>query len=434
MAELPMFEGNDISAYIAVDFSNKFTAGGYSDVYQGTWAAAPGRSPLAVAVKMPRYTTRNVKAMRKIIRSINGEISLWGQLSHPNILPLLGLYWRDEPGPLTIPGAVSPWCNGGTIVEYAESARQGCVPGISQSVKDDSFSLLYLEVELLSQVANGVSYLHERNIVHGDLKGCNILVRDGTAQLGDFGYSVVLAQQSSSTSSHLGTHRWFAPESLNSGAHRTREADIWALGCVVMEVRTLDLPWAGRKDTAVPVALAEGRWPYACPQNINGKLWRMVVECWGWDGKFRPTSKELRARLEDLINSLRTIHKAFSSSRDMQPNELTSERPTSIALSLLSFLLAEITRSQTEPDSAWQKFLTLGAVREVTKALNGVGDRYPRKVIRRLARAVASTDRDLAEQITSNLSSGTCLQSPELRYFTISQLKCKHHYEVIAPR
>lgn len=95
------------------------------------------------------------------------------QLSHPNILPLLGLYWRDEPGPLTIPGAVSPWCNGGTIVEYAESARQGRVRGIGQPVQDDSFSLLYLEVELvsvhhiscrslrylqLSQAANGLSY------------------------------------------------------------------------------------------------------------------------------------------------------------------------------------------------------------------------------------------------------------------------------------
>ncbi|KZV81568.1 kinase-like protein, partial [Exidia glandulosa HHB12029] len=78
-------------------------------------------------------------------------------------------------------------------------------------------------------------------IVHGDLKGANILVADdGTARLCDFGFAKVLAEVSSSLTSQStlkGTLRWMAPELIDEeDARHTVWSDIWAFGCVLYEV------------------------------------------------------------------------------------------------------------------------------------------------------------------------------------------------------
>ncbi|KZV78100.1 kinase-like protein, partial [Exidia glandulosa HHB12029] len=80
--------------------------------------------------------------------------------------------------------------------------------------------------------------VHGKAIIHGDIKSANIFLHNGVALLGDFGYSVQRSQHSVlSTSACLGTQRFFAPESIEPHAHRTPEADVWALGCVIVEVK-----------------------------------------------------------------------------------------------------------------------------------------------------------------------------------------------------
>ncbi|KZV89786.1 kinase-like protein [Exidia glandulosa HHB12029] len=84
--------------------------------------------------------------------------------------------------------------------------------------------------------------VHGRNIVHADIKGGNILVADdGTALVCDFGISVMLEEQSTSTqrTSMKGTCRWMAPELFSDDAARhTLLSDLWALGCLIIEVST----------------------------------------------------------------------------------------------------------------------------------------------------------------------------------------------------
>lgn len=104
-------------------------------------------------------------------------------------------------------------------------------------------------------------HTHDLKIVHGDLKGvlgillfkpmelsrflqANILVNDlGEAVLADFGFASMRADHSASfilspSSAMKGTYRWMAPELFGDGdslPHTTR-SDIWAFGCVVLEV------------------------------------------------------------------------------------------------------------------------------------------------------------------------------------------------------
>lgn len=126
----------------------------------------------------------------------------------------------------------------------------------------DELILRITKSEQLSDVASGLDYLHEKDIVHGDLKGvrssgnfvfvahldtqANILVNDKChAVLADFGLIAVIPTNSfrlTMTTVGAGTVRWMAPELLNPEAYNfthckpSKESDMYALGMVIYEV------------------------------------------------------------------------------------------------------------------------------------------------------------------------------------------------------
>ncbi|KAL9986207.1 hypothetical protein ACROYT_G000314 [Oculina patagonica] len=90
------------------------------------------------------------------------------------------------------------------------------------------------------QILEGVSYLHAENIIHRDIKGANVLLdRVGNVKLGDFGLSKIIQKIGSKTDliSHCGTPHWMAPEIIQ-GKGYGRKADIWSVGCTVVEMLT----------------------------------------------------------------------------------------------------------------------------------------------------------------------------------------------------
>ncbi|KAG5333491.1 hypothetical protein C0989_005675 [Termitomyces sp. Mn162] len=94
----------------------------------------------------------------------------------------------------------------------------------------------------LLDVATGIAYLHDNNIVHGELKGINVLVDEcGRARLAHFGFisTIVTNEWSTSTDSMI---RWRSPELLRItgtlGRSETKASDIYAFACVAYEVRT----------------------------------------------------------------------------------------------------------------------------------------------------------------------------------------------------
>jgi len=92
-------------------------------------------------------------------------------------------------------------------------------------------------------IAKGLNYLHRREppVVHRDLKGANVLVDlNFCVKLADFGCSK--RDDMTQSFSKVGSIHWVAPEVLQNGGHG-RKADIWSLGCVVIEMATAADPW-----------------------------------------------------------------------------------------------------------------------------------------------------------------------------------------------
>jgi serine/threonine protein kinase len=109
----------------------------------------------------------------------------------------------------------------------------------------------FIACELLTEILEGVQYLHDLNIIHRDLKEVNILITKGHdkrfVKIGDFGESKLLEPGELNTCDR-GTIKYQAPEVSDNrnDDNRTQynhKADVWSIGCVVGKLFNIDPNW-----------------------------------------------------------------------------------------------------------------------------------------------------------------------------------------------
>jgi serine/threonine protein kinase len=91
---------------------------------------------------------------------------------------------------------------------------------------------------------NGINYLHCNDVIHRDLKCANLLVdNNGIVKVSDFGASKKIVEEfSDGNKSIQGSPYWMAPEVIEKTGHG-KPADIWGIGCCVIEMLTSKPPW-----------------------------------------------------------------------------------------------------------------------------------------------------------------------------------------------
>ncbi|KDN44617.1 hypothetical protein RSAG8_05382, partial [Rhizoctonia solani AG-8 WAC10335] len=153
------------------------------------------------------------------------ELMLWHKLSHPNILPLIGVVCLRN----IYLGMASPYMPYGSAREYIERNPEANV------------------LQILCDVAEGMGYLAAETppIAHGDLKGANVLIdSDGRACICDFGLSRFVEDFRPTDVSCFGTMRWMAPEQLIADTMMVSlSADIFSWGMLALELMTGTRPW-----------------------------------------------------------------------------------------------------------------------------------------------------------------------------------------------
>ncbi|KAK1337039.1 hypothetical protein QTO34_003084 [Cnephaeus nilssonii] len=145
------------------------------------------------------------------------------------------------------------------------------------------------------QILEGIHYLHSNMIVHRDIKGANIL-RDstGNVKLGDFGASKrlqTICLSGTGMKSVTGTPYWMSPEVI-SGEGYGRKADIWSVGCTVVEMLTEKPPWAEYEAMAAIFKIATQPTNPKLPPHVSDYT-RDFLQRIFTEAKLRPSAEEL---------------------------------------------------------------------------------------------------------------------------------------------
>ncbi|KAG8885628.1 hypothetical protein FRB99_004454, partial [Tulasnella sp. 403] len=166
-------------------------------------------------VAMKRLRINNLEISREDILKFQQEADTWRPLDHEYILKFLGTY-RDKSGVYM----VSPWIENGSLWDFLnKNERRMDVDRIS----------------LLRETAEAIAFLHEKRIIHGDIKASNILVTlDFHVRVCDFGLSRVIDTTTMSGLKTAGTMRWQGPE-LWTGGSKSFQSDVYAFGITISE-------------------------------------------------------------------------------------------------------------------------------------------------------------------------------------------------------
>ncbi|KAF7343319.1 Serine/threonine-protein kinase HT1 [Mycena venus] len=271
--------------------------GGFSDVYRGQYTR-PSHARRAhcntcftteIAVKVLRVTEKC--SLERALKHLKKEATVWMQLDDIHVAKFYGV---AEVGGR--PALILEWCSHGTATDYLKGKS------------------LDERLRVIRSLATGLAYVHSRNVVHGDLKGSNVLISNkGYAVLSDFGLSRTLEWRTgytTSTCSAAGSINWSSPELIRpwfqtEEAHaKTLASDVWAFACTVYELLTDTAPYASLpSQTLFKIAETIGQHitPLealpAQPVQIPDGIRTILERCWALQPAERPSMAEVEKML-----------------------------------------------------------------------------------------------------------------------------------------
>ncbi|KAE9181087.1 hypothetical protein PF002_g27378 [Phytophthora fragariae] len=268
---IPWFE-------LIIDKYDQLGKGGFGSVFRAKWldsevvvkvlirsesGAAFGVSCTSSSYSslvQPAATTANARKREEAMAVFRHEVDIWFELSYPHVVRLFGAFHVGRPF------FVCEFATNGTLVSYLRKHP------------DELWAKLH-------ESALGVQYLHARNVVHGDLKGNNIVIgSEKKAKVTDFGLSAITNDGIDPRIS--GASHWVAPECfIHEFARPTFESDIYALGmCIVEALRVVAagedntkpcLPWGALDNFVAKCFVTEGQLPPRPPLCTDDQ-WELV--------------------------------------------------------------------------------------------------------------------------------------------------------------
>lgn len=259
-------------------------SGTFGTVYHGKWRGSD------VAIKRIKNScfAGRPSQQERLRADFWSEACLLSKLHHPNIVAFYGVV-PDGPG-----GTL------GTVTEYMVN---GSLKHVLQR-KDRTIDHRK-RVIIATDAAFGMEYLHNKRIVHFDLKCENLLVNMRDPQrpickVGDFGLSKI-KHQTLVSGGVRGTLPWMAPELLNGSSSKVSEkVDVFSFGIVMWELLTGDEPYADMYYGAIIGGIVNNTLRPPVP-NWCDPSWRSLMEqCWSAD----PTA---RLSFTEIVNELRAM-------------------------------------------------------------------------------------------------------------------------------
>ncbi|TVU08309.1 hypothetical protein EJB05_41709 [Eragrostis curvula] len=262
-------------------------SGTFGTVYHGKWRGTD------VAIKRinERCFVGKPSEQEKMRSDFWNEASNLADLHHPNVVAFYGVV-LDGPG-----GSIA------TVTEYMVNGSLRTALLKNAKSLDKRKRLI-----IAMDTAFGMEYLHNKNIVHFDLKSDNLLVnlRDPQrpiCKVGDLGLSKVKCQTLISGGVR-GTLPWMAPELLNGSSSLVSEkVDVFSFGIVLWELLTGEEPYADLHYGVIIGGIVSNTLRPPVPDTCDPE-WRALMEqCWATEPSERPSFTEVANRLRSMASS-----------------------------------------------------------------------------------------------------------------------------------
>lgn len=174
-------------------------------------------------------------------------------------------------------------------------------------------------LDLTSQAAAGLAYVHAQSILHRDIKPHNLLLsRDGNIKLCDFGLALDLRGPRRAQSLLVGTPAFLAPELWTGGVASTA-SDVFSLGVCLFHLLCGRLPFVG--STTEQLVQAQAELTPKFPADLPPPVVDVVASMLSKDPAARPTSQELPELLQQLALE------PYRSQRSTAPRSIATETP-----------------------------------------------------------------------------------------------------------
>ncbi|CAK9237151.1 unnamed protein product [Sphagnum troendelagicum] len=259
--KLPHVQQKNLSFCCEWRKGNLLGSGSFGTVYEGL-----GNNGCFFAVKEVSLLDEGRQAKQAILQ-LQQEITLLSQLKHENIVQYLGTQRTED-----------------KLDIFLELVSKGSLASLYKR-----YPMVEEQVRAYThQILHGLKYLHDRNIIHRDIKCANLLVDvNGVVKLADFGMAKEL-DKLDKLKSVKGSLYWMAPEVINVTKTYGIAADIWSLGCTVLEMVTGKPPLSELDWPVVLWRVGHGEAP-PIPENLSVDLKDFIKQCLEVDVNKRPT-------------------------------------------------------------------------------------------------------------------------------------------------
>jgi len=176
------------------------------------------------------------------------------------------------------------FCEGGDLTKSLEQAKRSRKPLTEEQI-----------LKWFVQAIMSLKYLHDRHILHRDLKPQNFfLSKEGDLMVGDFGIAKVLDCTLAVAKTQIGTPYYLSPELCQEKPYTT-PSDVWAMGCILYEMCALKVPFDGSSIAKLVQNIVKGQVPTA-PSSYSQNIRQLVTDMLNRDPNRRPSCDDILAK------------------------------------------------------------------------------------------------------------------------------------------
>lgn len=280
----------DITHHTAIDLDIgviPMVTNSINRIYLGIYTDPTNGEQKRIAVK--QFIVESVEEAASIAKSVDREAAIWVRLDHPNIVPFFGkCTLKDYPHP-NPPSLVYLFCPCGLLLEYVRKH-----PNVDK-------------YKLVLGIAEGLKYLHQRDVVHGNLSPANIFIRDsGDAAIAHFGRAKIIGSRGHTTNSR-GLTRYSSPEAWTSKstAAFSKEADVYSFGVTALEILSGRLPFYNIIEDDIVQTQIRNQQYLKCTDypEVTSAWWNVLEDCWRYEAHSRVTMADFVDVAASLIPS-----------------------------------------------------------------------------------------------------------------------------------